>query len=120
MLENNCIQIKSVAVIGGGLMGHGIAQDFATSGIPVKLWDTSEEKLTISIENIKKNMHFLGQNDLIDDVVELITPVSAIYSTSILDVGLFSNILPTISFTSFDIRPLRKFFISCFAWFVTA
>ena len=49
MLENNCIQIKSVAVIGGGLMGHGIAQDFATSGIPVKLWDTSEEKLTISI-----------------------------------------------------------------------
>ena len=76
MLENNCIQIKSVAVIGGGLMGHGIAQDFATSGIPVKLWDTSEEKLTISIENIKKNMHFLGQNDLMDDVVELITPVS--------------------------------------------
>ena len=70
MLENNCIQIKSVAVIGGGLMGHGIAQDFATSGIPVKLWDTSEEKLTISIENIKKNMHFLGQNDLIDDELD--------------------------------------------------
>ena len=76
MLKNNCIEIKSVTVVGGGLMGHGIAQDFATSGIPVKLWDTSDEKLVISIENIKKNMRFLGQNDLIDDVVKLITPVS--------------------------------------------
>ena len=76
MLKNNSIAIKSVTVVGGGLMGHGIAQDFATSGIPVKLWDTSEERLVISIENIKKNMRFLGQNDLIDDVVKLITPVS--------------------------------------------
>ena len=76
MLKNNSIEIKSVTVVGGGLMGHGIAQDFATSGIPVKLWDTSEERLVISIENIKKNMRFLGQNDLIDDVVKLITPVS--------------------------------------------
>lgn len=76
MFKNNYIDIKSVAVVGGGLMGHGIAQDFATSGIPVNLWDTSKEKLILSIENIKKNMVFLGQDHLIEDVLKLITPFS--------------------------------------------
>jgi len=98
MLKNNIVEIKSVTVVGGGLMGHGIAQDFATSGIPVKLWDTSEERLVISIENIKKNMRFLGQNDLIDDVVKLITPVSVFeeaVSGSELVIEVIKEDLPT-------------------------
>lgn len=77
MFKNNHIDIQSVTVVGGGLMGHGIAQDFATSGIPVNLWDTSEEKLILSIENIKKNMGFLGQDHLIEDVIKLIVPISS-------------------------------------------
>ena len=43
------IDIKNVGVIGGGLMGHGIAIQFARYGYKVNLNDTSEEKLKESL-----------------------------------------------------------------------
>lgn len=39
------MDIKKVAVIGAGIMGHGISQVIATAGLEVKLYDISEEML---------------------------------------------------------------------------
>ena len=45
-------EIRHVAVVGAGLMGHGIAQEFALGGFDVTLNDTSESKLA----DAKRNM----------------------------------------------------------------
>ena len=46
------MEIKRSAVIGSGLMGHGIAEVFALSGLNVVLNDVSQEFLDRAKENI--------------------------------------------------------------------
>jgi 3-hydroxyacyl-CoA dehydrogenase len=47
--------IKSVAIIGAGTMGGGIAMNFANVGIPVVLIDSTEEFLERGLKRIKDN-----------------------------------------------------------------
>jgi len=51
--------INKVAVIGSGLMGHGIAQEFATAGYKVRVQDITEEKLEQAVQNISRNLKLL-------------------------------------------------------------
>lgn len=50
-----------IAVIGAGLMGHGIALEFAIAGYPVKLHDLSDESLRRARENIAATLPRLTQ-----------------------------------------------------------
>jgi 3-hydroxybutyryl-CoA dehydrogenase len=52
-------QITKIAVVGAGLMGHGIALEFALHGYDVKLNDVSEETLRLAIENVRANLALL-------------------------------------------------------------
>jgi len=47
--------IKSVAVIGAGTMGGGIAMNFANAGIPVKILEMKQEALDKGLATIRKN-----------------------------------------------------------------
>lgn len=47
--------IKSVAIIGCGTMGSGLAMNFANAGIPVKLVVRSEEAMERGLRKIRKN-----------------------------------------------------------------
>ena len=47
--------IKSVAVIGAGTMGGGIAMNFANAGLPVKLLEVSDDALGRGLEIIVRN-----------------------------------------------------------------
>jgi 3-hydroxyacyl-CoA dehydrogenase len=47
--------IETVAVIGAGMMGAGIAMNFLNASIPVLIVDTSEATLQKGIDTIKKN-----------------------------------------------------------------
>ncbi|MCR8924344.1 3-hydroxyacyl-CoA dehydrogenase NAD-binding domain-containing protein [Dasania sp. GY-MA-18] len=47
--------VKSVAIIGGGTMGGGIAMNFANAGIPVKLVEINNEGITRGLAIIEKN-----------------------------------------------------------------
>jgi len=49
-------RIETVAVIGAGTMGHGIAQVAAASGYPVILRDLDREALARGIQNIERNL----------------------------------------------------------------
>jgi 3-hydroxybutyryl-CoA dehydrogenase len=49
-------RIKKVAVIGSGIMGHGIGQTFALGGYEVTLNDISDELLTKAFFQIRKNL----------------------------------------------------------------
>jgi 3-hydroxybutyryl-CoA dehydrogenase len=49
-------QVKKVAVIGGGTMGNGIAQVFATAGIDVDLVEAKSEFVERAMGTIRKNL----------------------------------------------------------------
>ncbi|HEY8469120.1 MAG TPA: 3-hydroxyacyl-CoA dehydrogenase family protein [Longimicrobiales bacterium] len=49
-------EIRRVAVIGAGTMGHGIAQVAAMAGFPVTLVDTSDEILRGALDRIRQNL----------------------------------------------------------------
>ncbi len=53
-------QIQRVTVVGGGLMGHGIAQDFALAGYEVTLNTRSEESAARALENVRGNLERLA------------------------------------------------------------
>ena len=55
----NADEIERIAVVGAGLMGHGIAQEFATRGYRVRLHDRGDEQLRQSLRNIERNLGFL-------------------------------------------------------------
>ncbi len=59
-------QIKKVAVVGAGLMGHGIAQAFAQEGFPVMITDISEPALAAVKDKIHANLTTLAKGKLIN------------------------------------------------------
>jgi 3-hydroxybutyryl-CoA dehydrogenase len=61
-----------VAVIGAGLMGHGIAQIFASRGSEVYLHDVDAEVLKEAKSKIEVNLRFLAENGI--GSVERIAP----------------------------------------------
>ncbi len=60
------MDIKKVAVIGGGTMGNGIAHVFAMHGIPVNLAETKQELADKALETIDNNLERMVKKDKID------------------------------------------------------
>jgi 3-hydroxybutyryl-CoA dehydrogenase len=52
-----------IAIVGGGLMGHGIAQVFACAGHPVRVQDPSAEVLATLDARIRRNLRELGLDE---------------------------------------------------------
>ena len=52
----NLSRIEKIAVIGSGIMGHGIGQTFALGGHDVTLNDISDELLKKALQQIRKNL----------------------------------------------------------------
>ena len=48
--------VETIAVIGAGTMGHGIAQVAAASGFRVLLSDVDREALARGVQSIEKNL----------------------------------------------------------------
>jgi len=55
---------KNIAVIGAGLMGHGIAQIFAVHGHPVNLMDLEDTVLSNAIQSIRSNLALMAQKGI--------------------------------------------------------
>lgn len=72
-------EIRSVAVIGAGTMGGGIAMNFINVGIPVRLVDRDEEAIAKGIATIRKNYQSaikkgrLTEQD-VEGLINLLTP----------------------------------------------
>ena len=62
-IKNNVI--NNIAVIGAGLMGHGIAQEFACADYRVYLHDINDDLLHNAREQIGKNLKLLAEHGII-------------------------------------------------------
>lgn len=59
--------ITNIAVVGAGLMGHGLAQEFALGGYQVSMYDLNGAVLHQALENIKSNLLRLTKFELITE-----------------------------------------------------
>ena len=57
--------LDTVAVIGNGIIGHGVAQLFATAGFDVVLVGRSEESLGCAVENVRTSLAAFERHGLI-------------------------------------------------------
>jgi 3-hydroxybutyryl-CoA dehydrogenase len=64
---------ERIAVIGAGLMGHGIAQVFALAGHDVTIYDSFEQTLATAKDRIRANLKDLGDDQ---GAVNRVTPQS--------------------------------------------
>ncbi|MBP1608436.1 MAG: mmgB 1 [Acidobacteria bacterium] len=65
-MSMNKDDVKKVAVIGAGTMGHGMAQSFAAAGIPVSLMARRTQSLERASELIKASLDTMARADFID------------------------------------------------------
>ena len=75
------MDIKKVAVIGGGTMGNGITHVFAMNGILVNLVETNQDLADKALSTIEKNLDRMVKKEKIsaadkDQVLSRITPVT--------------------------------------------
>ena len=68
----NVEYIRTVAVIGGGIMGEGIAQNFAQAGLSVKLIDQSKDILDGCLKRININLKQFADNGLLQETIPTI------------------------------------------------
>ncbi len=59
--------IKKISVIGPGMMGHAIAEEFAAAGYQVILCGRSEERLKQALEKIERSLYELAQWEVISE-----------------------------------------------------
>lgn len=53
-------KIQSVGILGAGLMGHGIAQEFSLKGFKVQIYDSNSDALQTLFERIRSNLETLS------------------------------------------------------------
>lgn len=73
--------ISNISVIGAGLMGHGIAQIFASKNYSVHLLDVTDELLSRAVENIRLNLSMMARKIIIPESV-IDTVISRIKTTT--------------------------------------
>ncbi|MFQ6121455.1 MAG: 3-hydroxyacyl-CoA dehydrogenase family protein [Dehalococcoidales bacterium] len=73
--------IRNISVIGAGLMGHGIAQIFASKNYNVYLLDIENGLLSKAVENIRANLSMMARKGVVLES-EIETIVSRIKTTT--------------------------------------
>jgi 3-hydroxybutyryl-CoA dehydrogenase len=77
-------EINHVALLGAGMVGHGLALHFAKAGYQVSLYSRTQQTIDKAIENIRANLPALLQGQAsVDDEIEQI--VSRIETTRNMD-----------------------------------
>jgi 3-hydroxybutyryl-CoA dehydrogenase len=78
--EQKKTQEERIAVIGAGLMGHGIAQHFAANGYVVSIYDPVTSVLERVPERVRANLHALGRDESPADEIHLEKSIAEVTS----------------------------------------
>lgn len=76
-------RIKKIAVVGGGLMGHGVAQFFAQGGYPVTMYNRTAESAARAMNEVKRGLALfveagISTQEEADAALGRITPVTEV------------------------------------------
>jgi 3-hydroxybutyryl-CoA dehydrogenase len=63
-VEKEIGRIRNIAVIGAGLMGHGLAQIFAGNGYDVALTDLNQDLLDKALAGIRSNLTLMAEHGI--------------------------------------------------------
>jgi len=96
--------IKRIAVVGAGLMGHGIAQEFALAGCEVHLNDLTEEKLQQAMEDIQANLQRLTTFGLVTQEQAESTPARIHTSTVLGEVVADADLVVEAVFENLELK----------------
>jgi enoyl-CoA hydratase/3-hydroxyacyl-CoA dehydrogenase len=69
------VDIKNVAVIGAGEMGHGIAELFAINGFNVNLMDAYEDALKKGLARIRESLNKLAEKGKVGNVDDIMSRI---------------------------------------------
>jgi len=85
----------SIAIVGGGLMSHGIAQVFASAGFPVRITDPVPEVRAKVLARIESNVEELGGDlaalariEVVDDLAACVAGADLVVEAGPEDLGL--------------------------------
>ncbi|RLZ08635.1 3-hydroxyacyl-CoA dehydrogenase NAD-binding domain-containing protein [Faecalibacter macacae] len=92
--------MKKIGIIGGGAMGSGIAQVFAQAGHPVVLYDTNQDALDRSKQNLAKTFEKLVAKEKytaekaqeIQDAIEYASNLEAFASIDLMIEAIIENL----------------------------
>ena len=79
-------EIKKIGVVGAGLMGHGIAQEFALAGYHVALHDISEDLLIQAQANMRRNLGIMVEAGMVGNRAADPVPDDMCFSTNLSEV----------------------------------
>ena len=79
----NAEDVRRIGIIGAGLMGHGIALQFAIGGYDVAMVDTTDDNLRRAMDNVRKTLDVLAELGLVDQQTAASAPDRIDTSTSL-------------------------------------
>ena len=70
-------EINHVALLGAGMVGHGLALHFAKAGYQVSLYSRTQQTIDKAVENIRANLPALlqGQASVDDEIEEIVSRI---------------------------------------------
>jgi 3-hydroxybutyryl-CoA dehydrogenase len=96
--------IRRVAVIGAGLMGHGIAQEFAVAGYQVRMHDTSDENLDRAMTRIRANLTLMSDAGVVDPAQAGAAPARLHPTTSVAEAGSDADVVIEAVFEDLELK----------------
>ena len=100
----NAEDISRIGVIGAGLMGHGIALNFALGGFDVYLNDTTDESLEKALENIDVSLGTMKSVGLADEAGAAAVPSRIHTSTSLAETVADVDFVVEAVFEDMDVK----------------
>lgn len=96
--------IATIAVIGSGLMGHSIAQEFAVAGFNVWMNDTSDERLATAMAHIDRNLAMLRDAGRISSEQAAAAPDRLRVTTSLQEAARQADVVIEAVFEDLDLK----------------
>lgn len=91
--------IKTIAVIGAGTMGHGIATVFAMHGYPVRLYESFEQVRERVLEQIRGDLDFMVE----EGAAEL-----SVVERTLANITLYSELEPAVADVDFVVEAIPE------------
>jgi len=79
-------EIRKIGIVGAGLMGHGIAQEFALAGYDVALHDISEDLLIQAQANMRHNLDTMVEAGMVSRQTADLVPDAVQFSVNLAEV----------------------------------